>query len=247
LPALDAAGIWPVALSYDSQVTQAAFATERGITFSLLADEGSVVIRQLGMLNTAIATEHPRYGVAQPATYLLDQEGRVERVILHASQTVRDSWPTALHGAVELRANASGPIVRHEAAGVAITVSLDSATYAPRQRVGMRARVLIADGAHLYGRPLPRGYTPLTLTVDAPVGMTVESATYPPPTPLLLPALGETLPAYSGVLDLSAYVTGEEVREDVAISVTLVWQVCTETDCLVPQTTTVSLPLRYRP
>jgi hypothetical protein len=43
------------------------------------------------------------------------------------------------------------------------------------------------------------------------------------------------------------YVTGEEVREDVAISVTLVWQVCTETDCLVPQTTTVSLPLRYRP
>jgi len=38
-----------------------------------------------------------------------------------------------------------------------------------------------------------------------------------------------------------------DTGEDVAISVTLAWQVCTETDCLVPQTTTVSLPLRYRP
>ena len=247
LPALEAAGIWPVALSYDSQATVAAFAAARGITFPLLADEGSVVIRRLGLLNTAIATEHPRHGVACPATYLLDQNGRVERAILHASQTVRDSWPTALHGAVELRANAPGPSVRHEAAGVAITVSLDSATYAPRQRVGVRARVLIADGAHLYGRPLPPGYTPLTLTVEAPVGMIVEAVADPPPTLLPLPALGETLPVYTGAVDLSAYVTGEEVREDVAIAVTLTWQVCTETDCLVPQTTTVSLPLRYRP
>lgn len=183
LPALEAAGIWPVALSYDSPATVAAFAAERGIT----------------------------------------------------------------HGAVELRANASGPVVRHEAAGVAIAVSLDSATYAPHQRVGVRARVLIADGAHVYGRPLPPGYTPLTLTAAAPAGTTVEAVAYPPPTPLPLPALGETLPVYTGAVELSAYVTGEGVREDVTIFVTLAWQVCTETDCLVPQTVTVSLPLRYRP
>jgi len=246
LPALGAAGIWPLALSYDSPATVAAFAAARGSTFPLLASARSVVIRQLGMLNTAIATEHPRYGVAQPATYLLGQDGRVERVIVHTSQTVRDSWPIALHGAVELRANASGPVVRHGAAGVAIAMSLDSATYAPHQRVGVRARVLIADGAHVYGRPLPPGYTPLTLTVAAPVGTTVEAGVYPPPAPLPLPALGETLPVYTGAVELSAYVTGEGVREDVTISVTLAWQVCTETDCLVPQTVSVSLPLRYR-
>ncbi len=140
LAALEAAGIWPVALSYDSRATVAAFAAKRGITFPLLADEGSVVIRQLGLLNTAIAAEHPRRGVARPATYLLDQDGRVERVILHASQTVGDSWPTALRGAVDLRANASGPVVRHTAAAIAFAVSLDSATYAPRQRVGVRLR-----------------------------------------------------------------------------------------------------------
>lgn len=247
LPALEVAGIWPVALSYDRQPIVAAFAAARGITFPLLADEGSVVIRRLGLLNTSFAPDHPRHGVAQPATYLIGRDGRVERAIVHASQTVRDSWPTALRGAVELRANASGPVARHAAEGVAIGVALDSATYAPRQRVGLRARVLIAEGAHLYGLPLPPGYTPLTLTVDAPEGVIVDQAIYPEPTPLPLPALDETLPVYTGVVELSAYLTCEAVREDLTVAATVAWQVCTETDCLVPQSVTMRLPLRFHP
>lgn len=247
LPALEAAGIWPVGLSYDSPATLATFAAEGGVTFPLLADEGSVVIRQLGLLYTAIAPDHPRYGVARPATYLLDRDGRVERVILHESQTVRDSWPTALRGAVELEANVAGPVARHEAEGVAIAVSLDSAVFAPRQRVGLRAHVQIAPGAHVYGEPLPASYTPLTLTVDAPEGVIVERAAYPPPTPLTLAALDETLPVYTGAVELTAYLTCEGVREDFTVSATLDWQVCTETDCLIPRSATLALPLSYRP
>ena len=53
LPALAAAGIWPVALSYDRRATVAAFAAARGITFPLLANAGSVAIRQLGLLKSA--------------------------------------------------------------------------------------------------------------------------------------------------------------------------------------------------
>ena len=245
LPALEAAGVWPVALSYDSQPALAAFAAERGITFPLLADAGSVVIRQLGLFNPTFAADHPRYGVAQPGTFLLDLDGRVTRAIVHESQTVRDAWPTAVHGVVDLGA-AAGPVAQHTAEGIRLTLALDSASYAPRQRLGLRVRVQIAPGAHVYGRPLPDAYTPLTLSITAPPGVTVEPVAYPPPTPLPLPALGETLPVYTGQVELTTYLTLQEVRDDLELQATVRWQVCTDTDCLLPGAVTMTLPVRQR-
>ena len=128
-----------IALSYDAPATLAAFARERGITFPLLADEGSVVIRRLGLLNPSYPADHPRHGVAQPATFLLDEAGHVARAIVHASQTVRDVWPTALHEVVRLEAAADAPTARDRAEAVEVSVALDSSRYRPRQRVAVRA------------------------------------------------------------------------------------------------------------
>jgi peroxiredoxin len=247
LPALRAAGIQPLALSYDNQTTLAAFAAERGITYPLLADEGSLVIRRLGLFHPAFPPDHPRHGVAQPGTYLLDRDGRVTRTIVHASQTVRDAWPTALHEVVRLAAANDAAIARQAAEEVAVTVALDSPIYRPRQRVGLRAVIELAPGAHLYGQPLPDAYTPLALAVTAPLGVSIEPVVYPPAASLHLPALGETLPIYTGRVELSAYLTFEELREDAAIEATVRFQVCTETDRRLPAAVTLALPIHYRP
>ena len=132
LPVLEAAGVRPLALSCDRRADVAAFAAARDITPPLLADAGNVVIRRLGLPNTAIPPQHPRSGVTRPATYLLDHDGRVERAILRASRTVRDSRPTALHRMVALRADAQGRAHGTRPRRVAIAESLDSATRAPR-------------------------------------------------------------------------------------------------------------------
>jgi alkyl hydroperoxide reductase subunit AhpC len=247
LPALAAAGIWPIALSYDAPATLAAFARERGITFPLLADEGSVVIRRLGLLNPSYPADHPRHGVAQPATFLLDEAGHVARAIVHASQTVRDVWPTALHEVVRLEAAADAPTARDRAEAVEVSVALDSPRYRPRQRVAVRATIDIAPGAHVYGRPLPSDYIPLTLDVTAPAGVTIEPASFPPPTSLDLPALGGTLPVYAGRVELVAHAIFDELRGDATIAATIQLQVCTETDCFTPRRFAVELPIRYAP
>ena len=55
LEELTAAGIGIAAISYDSEQTLLAFAEHRGITFPLLSDHDSAVIRDYGILNTVVA------------------------------------------------------------------------------------------------------------------------------------------------------------------------------------------------
>lgn len=55
LEELQSAGIGIGAISYDSQETLAAFAARQEITFPLLSDEDSAIIREYGILNTVVA------------------------------------------------------------------------------------------------------------------------------------------------------------------------------------------------
>lgn len=54
LPRLDASGVALLALSYDPVAVLRAFADKHGLSFPLLSDEGSHVIRRLGLLNERV-------------------------------------------------------------------------------------------------------------------------------------------------------------------------------------------------
>ena len=55
LTELTEAGVGVAAISYDSEKTLAVFAERRGITFPLLSDDESAVIKEYGILNTVVA------------------------------------------------------------------------------------------------------------------------------------------------------------------------------------------------
>ena len=103
---LTKAGIGVAAISYDSENTLALFAERRGITFPLLSDDESAVIKEYGILNTVVGeglgpnADDPdvvadihRYVAAEvfdspqlrqmingtpfPGTFMLDRNGRV--------------------------------------------------------------------------------------------------------------------------------------------------------------------------
>lgn len=102
LEELSRSGIGVAAISYDSQEILANFAEERGITFPLLSDGDSAVIKAYGILNTvAVEAAGPRkddpglladvqkfvavsgmfpevVGTPFPGTFMLDTDGRVE-------------------------------------------------------------------------------------------------------------------------------------------------------------------------
>ena len=79
------------AITYDRQAELKAFADKHGIDYPILSDEGSRVIRELGILDEDLEAHHARFGVptrpeqhgvAYPMTFVLDATGLIERKIV---------------------------------------------------------------------------------------------------------------------------------------------------------------------
>ena len=72
LPKFEVAGIRLYAVSYDEPEALAEFARHHDITYPLLSDRGSKVIRSYGIQNRFVTKEQvPYYGIPFPGTYLV--------------------------------------------------------------------------------------------------------------------------------------------------------------------------------
>ena len=78
LPAIRKQGLALVAISYDSPEILRSFATRKGITYPLLSDPDSRVIRSYGLLNTTVAADSFSFGIPYPGTFVLDRSGNVK-------------------------------------------------------------------------------------------------------------------------------------------------------------------------
>lgn len=247
LPALAAQGIVPFALSYDPVPVLANFAAARGITYPLLADEESTLIRSLGILNTQLAPTDDHYGIPHPGVYIIAEDGRVAAKVFHDTHRTRDAAATVLREQLGIIAPSGGPQQRLEVDTLVAVAALDRASFVRGERIGLRVTIRLAPGVHVYGRPLADGYIPVTLTIDAPETIVVAPVAYPAPQPVQFAWLDEHLPSYTGEFTLQTALTFAEQREDVTITAALRFQACTDEECFIPQRLTFALPLQFRP
>jgi len=70
-------GLGLIAVSYDPVETLKKFADSRGITFPMVSDPGSVIIKRYGLLNETMDPATRFYGVPHPGTFMLDAKGIV--------------------------------------------------------------------------------------------------------------------------------------------------------------------------
>ncbi len=79
----------------------------RGITFPLLADAGSVVIKDYGILNTSVpSTNQQQYGIPFPGTFFVDRQGVVTSRVFETAYQERDTITSVM---VRLGARVSAP------------------------------------------------------------------------------------------------------------------------------------------
>jgi peroxiredoxin len=249
---LQAAGVAFYTISYDSVATLAAFADKRGITFPLLSDEGSQVIRALGLLNEHLAEQHAVYGittraeqhgVAYPGTFVLDANGVI--VAKHFEQSYR-MRPTAalfrefvfgaLHDAPPDAVQVAGP-------GVELRVWTDAPRYRPYQQVRLHIRLDIPTDSHIFASPVPDGYSPLRLEVESLEGMTAEPPVVPAPHPFRVDGLDEHFVVHQGCVEATMPLLFTSNLGPTTVRVHVTYQACTETICLPPAKVQVSLPL----
>ena len=252
------AGTALFAISYDPVETLAAFAAKHGITYPLLADEGSRVIRDLGMLDDDLDRHHAEFGrqvrddqrgVAYPAVFLLERDGIVAEKRFHPKYRIRDTGTGLLESALGIAAPRHGPEMVAQSEAVRVRGYFDSLEYRPYQQLRLTLEVTITDGWHVYTAPIPAGYTALGAELAPLAGVDAGTPAWPAGHPHRAEGLDDVFSVLDGTIRGQMPVTFAvaagtgDLRPEIAVR----YQACSETACLPPATVRLSLLVREAP
>jgi len=253
---LKAHGINAASITYDSSESLTTFSDAYNIEFPMLSDVGSKVIRAFGILNTNVPEDHKMmYGMPWPGEYLIAPDGIVRDKLFLRSYEHR---PCASEVVLRHFDNANGNSVAINAGVLSATVSLSTERCFPGQELGLALDLRLDPGWHIYGKPLPANYQAVDLILESPL-IGEQSLDLPAPQPLLLQAVGETLPVYGGEIKAHGKVgikwsppmpapflmpLGKTIEPGVyQIRGTLRFQACSDDVCEPPQAIKFALPL----
>ena len=246
MAAYDSAGVKLYALSYDEPDAIADYAKAGGVTFTMLSDPDSDVIRSFGILNTTIPPdEHPWYGIPFPGVYAIDADGVIVAKFFEHNFAARS-------GPEQLLAAALGKAFETEAAASPVErVSVEVTFEGDRLLMGVTREIVatfrVPEGEHLYGEPAPEGLVAAAIEVDDDHGIVTYTPRSPATTPLTLRESGDTLRVYEGDVVLRLPVAQNaramekiDGKRYVTVSGKVRWQTCNDARCGLPESKTFS-------
>jgi hypothetical protein len=221
------------------------FAKAYHISYPMLSDQGSVVIRKFGILNTNVPPDVTRfYGIPFPGQYLIAPDRTVEAKYFMPDYQER---PTASEVLLTgFNTGGTATTIKAEDVTVKIAVS-DSRSFSGHQ-LGIRADFDVAPGWHVYGAPLPQEYTVTKVKFDDSL-VQKQSLKFPPPKSMKFEALGQTFPVYTGNFDATGTILLKQklAPGDYQLTGTVEFQECNDSICKIPQSVHFALPLKIEP
>jgi len=260
LPKFEAAGIKLYAVSYDAPEALADFAANHGITYPLLSDKGSKVIRSYGIQNHFVTREQiPYFGIPFPGTYLIDEAGVVTEKFFHRNLAARESAASMIDSAVgEILLGDEEPTAVGGDDAIEITATYHGGGGNLKGSVIRQivVRFELAPGLHIYDDPVPEGMVATHIEVSGPAGFIAEETIKPPTHALALPGLDTELQVWDGRVDFVIPVWAddrvagllEEIENDeIQIDVAIRYQACDDKACRIPQTEELSVRVPVAP
>jgi len=225
------------------------FADRQHITYPLLSDPDSKVIRAYDILNETTKPGTSSYGIPYPGVYVVDAQGRVE------SKYFEDDYKDRVSTADILARQFGAPLdAAREAAEtkhLQITTAASNDIARPGLRIALSLVIELKPGMHVYA-PGVQGYIPIDwrLGGGGPVAKR-RGFEYPPSEMLRLEAIGETVPVYQGHIQIRREITfGQEAvlkplvtpTGEVIVKGSFRYQACDDRKCYVPE----AVPLLWR-
>jgi hypothetical protein len=250
-------GLGLIAISYDPPETLRKFADSRGITFPLISDAESAIIKRFGILNEQQEAGSRSYGIPHPGTFIVDPKGVV--VARFFEEAYQERYTAAAMLAAQ-GTNPGGTAVSAETAHLSLKATISDATVAPGERISIVVSITPRSNMHVYA-PGKHDYRVVRLNVAPQPWLRAHDTRYPPSEIYDFKPLNERVEVYSKPFRLVQDVTilaTPEVQKTLAtmtrvtIAGALEYQACDDKICYnparVPLTFTVSVkPLDRRP
>jgi hypothetical protein len=248
LEKIRAEGLGVAAISYDSVAVLKSFAERRGITFPLLSDPESKIIRDFGILNEQAQPGTVQYGIPYPGTYLVDRAGRVTEKYFEDDFTQRYTSADILVSRFGESAGAAHTIA--EGKHLSVSASASNGRVRSGQRISLVLDVQLGPRLHVYAPGVKSDYIPIEWIMKESPALTVRAAAYPASKMLRLEVIKETVPVYQDTFRLVREVT---IARDAAlrplldaegrlvIEGGLRYQACDDKICYPPET----VPVRW--
>jgi AhpC/TSA family/Disulphide bond corrector protein DsbC len=215
---LRSAGLALAAISYDSRGVLSEFAKRKSITFPLLSDHESGVIRAYGIADRryrkgmeldvdkeqlyAYSSGYvPIFGLSYPAVFVLARDHRVKWRFVSEGSELRLTGAAILEEAVGGIADQSRTPVPSRNIQVTATATNTSVGLGNRIRIAIELK--IPTGFHVYSPEVGSDYKGVSWQMDPTDCLEIGEAMYPKPQWKLMKSTGENLPVYEGTLRIS--------------------------------------------
>ena len=248
LEKIRAEGLGVAAISYDSVAVLKSFAERRGITFPMLSDPESKIIRDFGILNDQSREGTMQYGIPYPGTYLVDRAGRVTAKYFEDDYTQRYTSGDILVSNFGESAGAAQTVAEDK--HLRLTASASNGRVRSGQRISLTLDVQLGPRLHVYAPGVKSDFIPIEWTMKDSPAIEVRAPVYPAAKMLRLEAIRDTAPVYEGAFRLVREVT---IARDAAvrpmldadgkltIEAGLKYQACDDKLCYPPET----VPFRW--
>jgi hypothetical protein len=234
-------------ISYDSVEVLQAFARRAGISYPMLSDPASKIIRDFGILNETVP-KGPFFGVPYPGTYILDASGVVLRKFFESDYkerytagsmlfrttpvTAADGWTSLETRHLKLRYRAADTSI---AGGMTTTLVLE---------------IALKPKMHVYAPSVTGSYIPVQWNIPAQPLWKPSSPEWPAARTLRLDAIKETLPVFEKTFTVTRDLTFAQQNDLFAaagdsrrltVDSTFRYQACDDRECHPP----VNVPLSW--
>ena len=249
LGAIRKQGLGVAAISYDSVGALKSFADRQHITYPLLSDPDSKIIRTYDIFNETVKPGTPAYGIPYPGVYVVDARGMV------VSKYFEDDFKERVSTADILARQFGGPVdvVRGavEAKHLQITTAASNDIARPGLRIALSIDIEMKPKMHVYA-PGVQGYIPIDWRLDegGPAAKR-HSFEYPHSELLRLEAIHETVPVYRGHIRLRREITFAQdsvlkplvtPTGELIVKGSFHYQACDDRKCYIPE----DVPLVWR-
>ena len=245
-------GLGLIAISYDSPETLRTFADSRRITFPLISDPASVIIRRYGILNEGTDRKSPSYGIPHPGTFIVDRNGLVTARFFEDAYQERYTAATIL--AAQGQQLATSPVTTRTS-HLTMSASLTETSVAAGERISIIIDVTPGQGMHVYA-PGEHRYRIVRLVVDPQPWLRIHDIRYPPSEIYHFKPLDERVEVYTRPFRLVRDITFLASRDaqklfatmsTVTLTGALEYQACDDRLCYNPARVPVSFTLGVRP